>query len=133
MWKHLDIDALLSEEERVPCIFKSEADGLGFLDRSGEFDDLNAGTKVELPLWMAQVLSKKSMVSLELPKHFDKKMRDHIAAGAVTINLKEFSVYYYEVGMQLAQSLKDDDLRNTLRIAFTGDRYKALMVNSLMR
>eukprot|EP01033_Poteriospumella_lacustris_P007029 gene7029-5062_t len=68
---------------------------------------------------------------MELPKHYEHKMRDNIAASALNINLKEFSPYYFEVGMELAQHLDDADLQNTVRIAFCGDRYRSLMINAL--
>eukprot|EP01031_Cornospumella_fuschlensis_P029507 gene29507-35615_t len=131
MGKFLDLDTLLSEEERVPCVFKLEIPGLGFLDPNNDHSTLPAGARVELPLWMAQVLFRKGMITMDLPKHFDRKMRDNIAAGASNLNLKEYSNYFYEVGMLIANLLNDSDLKNTLRIAFTGDRYRAVMATSL--
>lgn len=128
---YLDIDTLLSEEERIPCVFRLEVPGLGFLDPSNDETYLPAGARVELPLWMAQTLHKKKMVTMELPKHFDKKMRDNIAAGALNLNLREYSNYFFEVGMAIANTLQDEDLRDTLRIAFTGDRYRAVLANAL--
>ena len=46
-------------------------------------------------------------VKFELPKHFQKKMRDEIIAGAANINLKEFSFYFFEVGLKMAESMED--------------------------
>eukprot|EP01039_Chlorochromonas_danica_P003972 gene3973-4346_t len=128
---YLDIDTLLCEEERIPCVFRLEVPGLGFLDPNNDSSTLPAGARVELPLWMARTLTEKRMVTMELPKHFDRKMRDNIAAGALSLNLKEYSNYYYEVGMQIANTMKDMDLKDTLRIAFTGDRYREVMVHAL--
>lgn len=130
---YLDIDTLLSEEERVPCVFRIEVPGLGFLDPSNDETYLPEGARVELPLWMAETLLSKRMVIMELPKHFDKKMRDNIAAGALNLNLREYSNYFYEVGMKIANNLHDPDLKDTLRIAFTGNRYREVMANALTR
>ena len=129
----LDLDRILSEEERIPCVFDSNgASGLGFLDVTNDHMDLFGGARVELPLWMALALARKRMVTMELPKHYQKKMRDSIDAGAESINLKEFSPYFYEVGVEIA-NLVDSDLKDTLRVAFTSERYRRLMNHALCR
>ncbi len=134
MHRRLDLDRILSEEERIPCVFEeSGAQGLGFLDNTGEHESLQQGARVELPLWMALKLHDKNYVEMELPKHYQKKMRDSINAGAESINLKEYSPYYFEVGMKIAESLVDTDLKNTLRIAFCSSRFQALMSRALCR
>ncbi len=140
------LDQVLSEEERVPCIFLSDVADLGFLDTSSNFhhqieaagqsrhqQNLQAGSRVELPLWLARDLSRHGFVSIELPKHYEKRMRDNIAASATGLNLREFSPYYFEVGMIIANERNDNDLKDTLRVAFSGDRFPDLMVNSLYR
>ena len=71
--RYLDIDVILSEDERLPCKFLADVAYLGHLDPSNAEDYLPAETKVELPLWLAQSLSEKNMVQLELPKHFGSR------------------------------------------------------------
>lgn len=133
MWRTLDLDAILSEEERIPCVFQMDAQGLGFLDPTNDRSNLQQGAKVELPLYMAKALTQRGMTEMELPKHYELKMRHNIAASALNINLKEYTPYYFEVGMELAAQLRDKDLQDTVRIAFCGDRYKSLMINALSR
>jgi hypothetical protein len=129
----LDIDQILSEEERIPCVFRLDAKGLGFLDATVESDDIAASTRVELPMWLALSLSKKRTVSIELPKHFDKKMREEISAGASSINFRDYSFYYFDVGMQISKELNDKDLQKNLCLAFCGEKFRALMVRALSR
>jgi GINS complex subunit 3 len=133
MGRHLDIDRILSEGERVPCTFNNDSPLLGQLDTTNEEEYLPEGTKVELPLWLAKALSHKDYVKIELPKHYGSKMRDAILAGAAPINLKDFSHYYFEIGLQLATLLDDEDLRRTMKDAFTGDRFKNLLLYSLTK
>ena len=73
------------------------------------------------------------MVDMELPKHFEKRMRDEILAGASNINLREFSFYFFEVGMAISIEMNNVELRSILTKAFTGDRFESLMVNALSR
>lgn len=127
----VDIDEILAEEERIPCVFQVDAKDLGFLDTSIQVSDLPMHSKVDLPLWLAQNLVDKNMVELEIPKYFGPRMRDEIMAGPSAIKLKDFSFYFYDVGMKLCRILRDTDLQRTLRIAFSSERFKALMVRSL--
>eukprot|EP01041_Mallomonas_annulata_P005413 gene5413-10834_t len=128
---YLDIDQILAEEERLPCEFLINAKGLGMLDTSLKAEDLPAHSKIDLPLWLSQVLAEKNMVEVEIPKHFGARMRDEIMAGPSAMRLKDFSNYFFEVGLKLCKIKKDGDLQRTLRVAFCGDRYKTLMVRSL--
>lgn len=43
---YYDMDAILSEEERVPCVFTLDATGMGMLDPTTSEEDLAQGTKV---------------------------------------------------------------------------------------
>ena len=131
--RYLDIDQILSEGERVPCKFLVGAEELGHLDITNDDENLPEDTKVELPLWLAGTFAEKNMVEIELPKHFGKKMHDAILAGAAPISLKDFSHYYFDVGQQLAILLRDQDLQRAMRTAFTGDRYKNLLLYTLTK
>lgn len=134
MHRRLDLDRILGEEERIPCVFvESGAQGLGFLDATGDHDHLHEGARVELPLWMALKLNERRYVQMELPKHYQKKMRDSIDAGAESINLKDYSPYYFEVGMKIAEALEDPDLKKTLRVAFCSKRFTMVMSRALCR
>ena len=143
---YLDIDQILYEEERIPCVLQVDAYQMGFLDPSinntnnnnnnnsnndnnNIFDDLPENTRIELPLWL--VLALNNFVQIELPKHYNKKMRDEILAGADNINLKEFSNYFFEVGTNLAFKLDSDDLKVSLQHAFAGSRYRSLVMHAL--
>ena len=131
--RFLDIDLILSEDERIPCKFLVDAADLGYLDAANEEEDLPTDSRVELPLWLARRFSELKVVELELPKHYGSKMRDAIMAGAAPINLKDFSHYYFEVGLQLSKILRDVDLQRALRAAFSGDRFKNLLLYTLSK
>lgn len=64
MMSYLDIDQILAEEERFPCKFLVEAPTLGQLDptNAGYGNPLPIGSRVELPLWLAESLQTRKMV-----------------------------------------------------------------------
>ncbi len=130
---YLDIDEILSEEERIPSIFLLDAINLGSLDLTNTFSDLPAQSKVELPLWMIHILSEKNMIEIELPKQYGLRIREDILAGSIVVPLREYSFYYFQIGLRLSRLTHDNDLKKTLRIAITGERYRSLMARSLAK
>ena len=54
------IFSLHSEEERVPCTFNLEGSGMGHIDSSNDAEDIPAGSKVDLPLWLGNSLYRFS-------------------------------------------------------------------------
>ena len=40
----------------MPCIFNLDGSGMGHIDSSNDADDILAGAKIDLPLWLANSL-----------------------------------------------------------------------------
>lgn len=55
---YYDLESILSEEERVPCVFTLDAMGMGMLDPTTAEEDLAQGAKVR-----RQEVPSASMVS----------------------------------------------------------------------
>lgn len=99
--RYLDIDEILSEEERVPCVFQLDASGLGSLDPTNHSPDLPAHSKVELPLWLTQVLSEKLMINIELPKYYGVRIREDIMVN-LTPGLNElYNIRFARLALRL--------------------------------
>eukprot|EP00752_Nemacystus_decipiens_P004561 g4163.t1 len=128
---YYDIDSILSEEVRVPCVFALDAVGMGVLDPTTSDEDLSQGAKVDFPLWMARPLAGKGMVDLDLPKHYTDRFREQLEAGPGAVNLRERCPFYYEVGVALAALTGDQRLQDTLLMVFSGERFKSLLDCSL--
>lgn len=134
MNRYLDIDLILSEEERLPCLFLYDGANMGHLDSSMQQNSDNLlpeQSRVEIPFWLGQELKARSFVRIEVPKFYGIKMRDEMRAGAAAINLRDFTYYFFEVGMRLSIALMDRDLLQNLRQAFLGERYRKLLVRAL--
>ena len=127
----LDLNKILSEEERIPCTFTVNALKLGHLDLSAESHDLSETTQVDIPMWLGEQLSSRRVVEINPPKHYGKKMRDEMRAGATSINLRDFSHYFFDTGLHLAHISRDEQLRKVLEKAFIGERYRTLTIRSL--
>lgn len=82
---------------------------------------------------LQQNLMEKNIVDIELPKYYGARIRDDIMAGASSVRLREFSFYYFEVGCKISEIVRDKDLKSTLRKAFSGERYDALMAHAMSK
>jgi hypothetical protein len=59
-------------------------------------------------------------------------MRDELASSSA-INLRDYSHHYFSAGLKLALATNDEDLARSIRVAFCGDRYRLLIVQSLTK
>mmetsp|Transcript_16475 Transcript_16475/g.67768 ORF Transcript_16475/g.67768 Transcript_16475/m.67768 type:complete len:240 (-) Transcript_16475:478-1197(-) len=77
--------------------------------------DLQMDAKVELPYWLAETLARRKFVMMQLPRHYNAKVRNDLRAGPVAVNLSDRSSYFFELGFRLSALLIDDELAEILR------------------
>ena len=53
---YYDIDAILTDAQKVPCTFELTVPGLGYVEGNMS-GDMKQGSKVELPLWLGEMLA----------------------------------------------------------------------------
>ena len=56
MTSYYDVDAILTDAQKVPCTFELTIAGLGYLEGNAG-GDIKQGSKVELPLWLGEMLA----------------------------------------------------------------------------
>ncbi|KAL0107810.1 hypothetical protein PUN28_014826 [Cardiocondyla obscurior] len=105
---YFSLTDILCTEERMSCTVEVTLPRLGFLDPSSESEDLKQGTKLEFPLWSAQQLNEKSVVTVDIPKTYKKGYREILLADACTVVLNKWNPYYYELGMYLSKFNNSD-------------------------
>lgn len=122
MSAYYDLDDILAEETKIPCVFAIDGHGLGFLDERAGARDIEAGAKVELPFWMCQALATREMVDIEMPRYFADRFKTKMLADPASVNLQDRCDYFYELGLKLALLVRDpeigDMLQRGLRVRF---------------
>ena len=100
---YFDIDDILSSQQKLPCTFEQPLYQLGFLNPNSSDEHLQAGSKLDLPFWLAKVLCSKrrQIVSVELPKSYRESQRDILSADANVVDLYKLGPYYYSMGVKL--------------------------------
>lgn len=124
--RFLDIDVLLSEEEKITCSLRRDAPHLGFLDPHSRSQHLVTKSRVVIPLWLAEGMEEAQLVEVEMPKYLNSKMKEAIQAGPLAINLRSFSFHFFEMGLRLSRLPGGNHLKE-LRVALCGERYKAII------
>ncbi|RLN99961.1 hypothetical protein DYB28_001929 [Aphanomyces astaci] len=132
---YYSVDELLAEEERVQCVFQTEAAGCGYMDPSTEGDDILQNTKLELPVWLATALAKHGTVDVLVPTCLSVRYRNVIKAGPSAANLRDMNPFFFELGKAVLPLLTNEadaqEIEGILRVAFGGERYKQILDQSM--
>ncbi|EFJ34948.1 hypothetical protein SELMODRAFT_81450 [Selaginella moellendorffii] len=129
MGSYFDLDDILAEEEPVGVQFRVAAAGVGILDPSAEENQVEVGSKVELPFWLAQELWYSQAVSLKLPNFYNERIRKEVKADPGCVDLRSRCPYFYELGCKLVPLAQDATLGSFLMFSLRG-RYRDLLCKS---
>ena len=109
---YFSLEDIVASQERVPITIQQDLPQLGFLDPSSihqaDPTNLTAGSKLELPLWMAKALRGRRRIQVELPKTWSSSQRQIMNADPTVVDLHKFGPHYYEFGRYLMKTSSTD-------------------------
>ena len=75
---------------------------------------LEEGSELMLPLWLAKSLADRRHIAIQLPKHYGASYRNALKANegqdlTTQQDLSHSSDFYFDVGMQLSQMYGDSE------------------------
>ncbi|EMR71781.1 putative dna replication complex gins protein psf3 protein [Eutypa lata UCREL1] len=126
---YYDIDAILTDSEKVPCTFELDIPELGYLDNNPSHP-LKAGTSVGLPLWLAELLAlanrspggsqddAKSFVTLNLPTSLSNEVMSALKADPRAVALRDQSHNFYGLGTRMLDLFEEREICAVLRKTF---------------
>ncbi|KAI1770531.1 DNA replication complex GINS protein PSF3 [Hypoxylon cercidicola] len=125
---YYDIDAILTDAEKVPCKFELDVPELGYLD-SNPSHPLKAGTSIGIPLWLAEPLAltsrsqtstddSNSFVSLDLPPSLSNQVMSALKADPRAVPLRDQSHNFYGLGTRMLDVFEEREICATLRKTF---------------
>ncbi|KAM9568417.1 DNA replication complex GINS protein PSF3 [Salvelinus alpinus] len=129
----LSLDDILLSHERLPSRTECTFPRLGFLEKSSDSRDIQEGTKMEMPLFLAKGLyeRKRRVVSVELPKVYKEGWRTVFNADPTVVDLHKMGPYYYGLGSQLLHfdSPENPEIAQAVLQTFIG-RFRRTMDSS---
>ncbi|KAI1764829.1 DNA replication complex GINS protein PSF3 [Hypoxylon sp. FL1150] len=124
---YYDIDAILTDAEKVPCKFELDVPELGYLDNNPSHA-LKAGISIGLPLWLAEPLALTSVsqtspddtkfVTLDLPPSLSNQVMSALKADPRVVPLRDQSHNFYSLGTRMLDVFEEREICAILRKTF---------------
>ncbi|KAI9821457.1 MAG: DNA replication protein [Thelocarpon impressellum] len=123
MGSYYDIDAILTDAQKVPCTFELAVPGLGYLDGNAG-GDLKKGTRVNLPLWLAEMLAVSQrlgtspLATLDLPPALSARVLNALQADARMVDLRALAPHFYGLGARMLELFEEEEMADVLLETF---------------
>jgi GINS complex subunit 3 len=105
--------------QKVPCTFELDVPALGYLDNNAGHT-LKSGTRIDLPLWLSEMLavsspsSTKSLVTLDLPLCLSPRVMNALKADPKSVDLRAQAQHFYALGMRLLELFEEEEVCDVL-------------------
>ncbi|KAK8039971.1 DNA replication complex gins protein psf3 [Apiospora rasikravindrae] len=126
---YYDLDAILTDAEKVPCKFELDVPDLGYLDNNPS-QGLKAQTPVSLPLWLAELLALSSrtqssnpedsapFLTLEMPKALSNEVVSALKADPRAVALRDQTHNMYGLATRMLDLFEEPEMCAVLRRTF---------------
>src|SRR5690242_8893706 len=116
---YYDVDAILTDAQKVPCTFELTVPGLGYLE-GNMTGDMKQGSKIELPLWLgemlalSQSLNTQSLVTLDPPTALSHRVLNALKADPRTVDLRALAPHFYNLGARILELFDEEEMIEVL-------------------
>ncbi|KAH8697594.1 putative GINS complex subunit Psf3 [Talaromyces proteolyticus] len=116
---YYDIDAILTDGQKLPCTFELEVPGLGFLE-GNPGENIKTGTQVDLPLWLGEMLSigarlgTSRLVTLDIPSALSERVMNALKADPRTVDLRAQAPHFYSLGVRILELFEEEEMGDVL-------------------
>ncbi|KAI0139298.1 DNA replication complex GINS protein psf-3 [Pestalotiopsis sp. NC0098] len=124
---YYDLDAILTDAEKVPCKFEIEVPELGYLDNNPS-QPLKANTTVSLPLWLAELLALANrsansqdtapFLTLSMPATLSNEVTSALKADPRAVALRDQSHNFYALATRMLDLFEEPEMCTVLRRTF---------------
>ncbi|KAI9673225.1 MAG: DNA replication protein [Caeruleum heppii] len=123
MGSYYDIDDILTDAQKAPCTFEVAGPGLGYLDGNAG-GDLKKGSKVELPLWLGEMLAVSQrmgtppFIVLDIPTALSHRVMNALKADPRTVDLRALAPHFYLLGARILELFEEEEMVEILSETF---------------
>ncbi|GKZ27087.1 DNA replication protein [Aspergillus brasiliensis] len=120
---YYDIDAILTDSQKLPCTFELDVPGLGILE-GNPGENIKAGTRIDLPLWLGEMLSigarlgTSRLVTLDLPSALSERVTNALKADPRTVDLRSLAPHFYSLSERTLELFEEEELVEVLSNTF---------------
>ena len=76
---------------------------------NNDLNMLRAGTKIDLPLWLAVSLAQRDLCEIRTPTYLNSKYQEILKAGPEVVNMRHQSESVFENAMKLSVHLNEEE------------------------
>lgn len=119
MGTYYDLDAILTDAQKVPTTFDLTVPALGYL-AGDPTSDLKSGTSVSLPLWLAEILAvsqslgTSAMATIDMPPCLAPRVINALKADPLSVDLRAQAPHFYALGARMLELFEDQDMVDVL-------------------
>ncbi|EXJ57655.1 DNA replication complex GINS protein PSF3 [Cladophialophora psammophila CBS 110553] len=125
MSSYYDVDAILTDSQKLPCTFELDVPGLGYIEGNAG-GTVKAGTKVDLPMWLGVMLAVSTgntpgspqLVTLDFPAPLQQRVINALKADPKTVDLRAQAPHFYALGARIMELFDDRAVLDTLLDTF---------------
>ncbi|KAH9862501.1 DNA replication protein [Plenodomus lingam] len=123
MTSYYDVDAILTDAQKVPCTFELTVPGLGYLE-GNMTGDIKQGSKLELPLWLGEMLAlshtlnTSAFLTLDPPAALAPRVMNALKADPRTVDLRALAPHFYNLGARILELFEDEEMMEVLSHTF---------------
>ncbi|KAI0121324.1 DNA replication complex GINS protein psf-3 [Xylariales sp. AK1849] len=124
---YYDLDAILTDAEKVPCKFELEVPDLGYLDNNPS-QSLKPHTTVSLPLWLAELLAlanrsassqdSSPFLTLSVPSTLSNEVISALKADPRAVPLRDQTHNFYALATRMLDLFEEPEMCAVLRRTF---------------
>lgn len=116
-------DTILTDAQKAPCTFELSVPGLAPLNNGSAIE---SGTKLDLPLWMAEMLavskpagpSSASLVSLDMPAALSQRVMNALRADPKSVDLRSQAQWFYGLSERMLELFEEEEMIDILTDTF---------------
>jgi GINS complex subunit 3 len=112
---YYDLDAILTDSQKIPCTF----------ELSGNVgEDVKSGAKLELPLWLGEMLAVNriagdtTFLTMDMPAALSKRLINALKADPKTVHLRQQAPHFYGLGARMLELFDEEELVEVLTETF---------------
>lgn len=127
---YYSVDAILTDSQKAPCTFELKVPHLTPLNNGSAIEN---GMKLELPLWMADMLAlskpggpSSSLASLDMPAALGPRVINALKADPKSVDIKAQARWFYGLGERMLDLFDEEEMTDVLNDVSTAAQETAL-------